>query len=264
MSMIPDEVPQAAGEVFGHNSGATLLQRARIEQEAALETFAQRKSQFLSSASKQTVRDRQSAADAADTIKLAVAVRKLIDEDRAKRTDPYREVHTNLIGMVDEFWSPVEDSMLNLFNQIEAWNADEDKRIADQKAEQEAEMARMRGGSGRYVVADEVAAYPVPTNGGRSYLDYTAVQSAPVKPAAPGPIVGRPARTAKIRGDLGGVISRDQVKVYEIEDIKALPAWIFETETVKEAILNVARSNAKHMPNIPGIKTSTALKTNVK
>jgi hypothetical protein len=268
--MIPDEIPATPGP--GHNSGATLLQVARLAQETALEEYHQRRSEFLTSASRQTVTDRQSAADAADTIALAAKVWKLIDEDRQKRTDPYREVHSTLIAMASEFWYPVEEAMNRLLAQIDAFSETEDRLIADQQREQEEAMAALRARAAG--VAPAVAPIPVQSietverqeaQTGRAYIDYVAPAAQYEQPARlPGPTIGSPARRSKIRGDLGGTISRDQEKIYEIEDIKALPSWIFETETVMNAIINVAKSNARHMPNIPGIRTRLVPKTTVK
>lgn len=248
--MIPDEVPEAAGSVFGHNSGSMLVS-ARNEQAAMLldtpmeggKTFDQRRSEFIRSAQAQTVRDRQSAADAADTIKMAGEVWALIDAERRKLSDPYRETHLALSAMASEFWAPVLNAMEGLRRQIDAWTAQEDQRIAAQRAEQEAILARM----------SSPAASPEPAGdvppGGRPHIDY----SAPA-PRTEVPVM-KPARRAKIHGDLGATISQRDIVGYEIEDISLIPDHIMQSETVKEAILTVVRQTARHFGVPKGIRT---------
>lgn len=249
--MIEDEIQIAP---MGHNSGLGPVEIARQLQTEALhdtvrrggKTFAQRKVEFLTSASRQTVRDRQSAADAADTIKLAGAVLAEIETDRKEMSAPYLEAHRTFIAIAADFWEPVESEMARLEQEIENWNAEEEKRISDQQREQNEQMAAMR--------AKAVATPTTP----RAHIDYTARTAAPAAVAAP-----LPARRTKIRGDLGGTISKVDERVFEIEDLSKVPDYILSSQTVKDAILAVARRMAKDIPEIPGIRITTRDKLKV-
>jgi hypothetical protein len=258
--MIPDEVPQASGSVFGHNSGSMLVQ-AKAEHAAALhdtprdegKTFAQRKAEFLASAAAQRVRDRQSAADAGDTIKMAGEIWALIDAERRRLSDPFRETHLALSAMASEFWEPVNDAMLALHQQIDAWTAAEDKRVAAIRREQEAELANLR----KPTIDPEKerqAERAIDTSLGhapRSFIDYSAPASTPAMS------VMRPTKRAKIRGDLGATISQRDVVGYEIEDISLIPDHIMQSETVKAAILTVVKTTARHLGVPAGIRVIT-------
>ena len=252
--MIEEEVPEAVGSVYGHNSGS-MRETAEAEQAAALhdtvraggKTFAQRRAEFLASAAAQTVRDRQSAAAAGDTIKLAGEVWALIDADRRERSDPYRETHLSLSGMASGFWSEVNDAMEALRGQIDTWTAEEDKRIAARQREQEEEMARWRAPA-----APAPIAAPSPP-AARAHIDYTA----PTPPPTPAMAAMRPAKRSKIRGDLGATISARDVVSYEIEDISLIPDHIMQSPVVRDAILDVVRRTARVMGVPAGIRVIT-------
>jgi hypothetical protein len=252
--MIPDEEAPFPVASVGHNSGdmrARALAELREQLQLVMregKTFEARKAEFLASAARQNVRDRQSAADAADVIRLASEVWTLILTERVTLSTPYRETHLALKRVADEFWAPVAGAMEVLNDQIDAWTAEEDKRIADQQAEQEAEMARLREAANKPAPIVE-SENPAPA--GRAYVDYTA-------PAVPAPRVAppvmRPAKRATIVGDLGGMITQATVTDYVIEDISLIPAHIMQSETVVAAILSVVKSTAKHFGTPPGIR----------
>lgn len=248
--MIPDEIPQARGSVFGDNSGSMLVSAKDQQHESLFDTprdggktFAQRRDEFVASAGKQIVRDRETAGAAADTIKLANEVWALVDADRRARSDPFRETHLALSGMAAEFWEPVNQAMAGLREQIDAYTAEEDARIAAQQAEQQEALARMRG-----------AASPPPAPPqGRSHIDYSVPTPEPQRIA---PAMRAP-RRSRIRGDLGSTISQRDVVEYEIEDISLIPEHILTSETVKAAILAVVRATARHMGVPKGIRVIT-------
>lgn len=253
--MIEEEIPEARGSVYGDNSGS-MLTAARDEQSAALydverdggRTFAMRKAEFLASAAKQRVTSRQTAADAADTIKLAKEVWALIDVDRRARSDPYRAVHLALSAQASEFWDEVNEAMAGLNRQIDAYTDAEDERIAAQQREQEEAFARMRQSAAPAPAVEPPAA---PT--GRQHIDYAAPAATPVR-AAP---AMKAARRAPIRGDLGSQIIQRGTDIYEIDDISLIPDHIMQSKTVIEAILTVVRSTARHMGVPPGIRVRT-------
>lgn len=264
--MIPDEEASYSIAPPGHNSG-DMRARAIAELREALElvtrdgkTFETRRAEFLASAARLVVRDRQSAADAADVIRLASEVWAMILTERVSMSDPYRETHLALKRVADEFWTPVAVAMEYLKRQIDDWTAEEDKRIAAQEAEQEAEIARLRA-----LAAPPPEPAPVesenPAPVGREYVDY-ASPAIPVQRVAP-PVMRQPKRAA-IVGDLGGMITQATVTDYEIEDITLIPAHIMQSPTVVAAILSVVKATAKHMGVPPGIRVNTSNTNRVK
>ncbi len=259
--MIEEEVPQPREPVFGDNSGSMLI-AAKSEQGEALHdtvregrTFAQRRAEFLASAAKQTVVDRRSAADAADTIKLAQEVWALVDADRKARSEPFRTVHLALSAMASEFWEPVNEAMQALREQIDTWSDEEDKRIAKRQQEQKDQLAAMRG-----VTAPVPAPAPPPPQVGRYEIDYAA----PAAPITTRVLPVAPSRRAKIRGDLGATISQRDITRYEIEDISMIPDHIMQSPTVIEAILKVVQSTARHMGVPKGIRVRTETGNQIK
>ena len=62
----------------------------------------------------------------------------------------------------------------------------------------------------------------------------------------------------KIVGDLGARVSTVDKKIYRVVDVRAVPDFILNSPTVHEAIVQVVKSMAKHMPVIAGIETTTA------
>jgi hypothetical protein len=252
--MIEEEIPESAGSVYGHNSGDMLaiakadLVSALYDDDSAGKTFAQRKSEFLTSASRQSVTSRSTAAAAADTIKLAGEVKALIEAARKQRSDPFREVHLALAREAAAFWEPVDEAMAGLRRAIDVWAAAEDDRIAQQQREQEEELARMRAGSA------PPPAPPPPPAAGRAHIDYAAPAPAPARSTAP---QMRQPRRSRIRGDLGATISATQVSTYEIEDWALLPDHILKSPTVVEAILTVVRGTVRHMGVPAGIRVIT-------
>ena len=246
--MIEEEIPQSVGSVPGHNSG-TMMEQARAAQREALDdtprdggkTFAKRRAEFLASASKQRVIDRETAGAAADTIKLAKEFRELVVADRKDRSEPYRQVHLALSGMEAEFLQPLDDAMDGLAAQIDDYTAEEDRRVAQQRAEQQAEMARLRA---------ETA--PVEQAAPRERLDYSN----------PGPRAPRsvtpPRKKARITGDLGATVTTRAHEEYEIEDVRSLPDHILTAEPVKAAILAVVRSTRRHLGVPAGIRVITS------
>lgn len=253
--MIPDEEAPFPVASVGHNSGdmrARALAELREQLQLVMrdgKTFETRKAEFLASAARQNVRDRQSAADAADVIRLASEVWTMVLTERVTLSTPYRETHLALKAIADEFWLPVTDAMVTLKAQIDAWTAEEDKRIADQQAEQEAEMQRLREAAAPPPPPIVESENPAPV--GRAYVDYTA-PAVPARRVAP-PVM-KPAKRATIVGDLGGMITQATVVDYVIEDISLIPAHIMQSETVVAAILSVVKSTAKHFGTPPGIR----------
>lgn len=226
--MIDDEKPPLPPR--DHNRPPSPVETISVDQREALQTFQQRKEEILASANAKQVFDRISAGDAGDIIRIAGEVKKRIDAERMDRSKPYRDAADAAKGIVDEFWSPVDDALTNLRRRLKEWTDAEDARIEAQRAEQEAEMARMRAAS---------APPPTPAS------------------AAPAPAPFKPAAKRKIRGDLGATVSTVEKAQYRVVDVKQIPDWIMATPTVHEAIIQVVKSMAKHTGDIPGIERTT-------
>jgi len=247
--MIPDEVPQTDDHgMIGHNSGS-MLDAARGAQLEAFndtpreggKTFAQRRDEFIRSAAAQKVRNRQTAADAGDTIKMAAEFRAEVNAERKRLSEPYREVHLSLASMETVFIDPLNEAMQGLHQQIDVWKTEDDARIENQRREQADMLAAMR----------KPAADPAPAPATRGYIDYSA--PAPATQS----IERRQPKRSRIVGDLGAVISTREIAQYEIEDMSLIPDHIMNSPTVREAILTVVRQTAKHMGVPAGVRKIT-------
>lgn len=231
--MLPDETPSLPPR--DHNQPPSPVEFLSAEQTEALQPFTQRRDELIQAAQRKQVFDRISAGDAADIIRIASEVYKRIDQDRRDRTDPYRRAADAAKGIVDEFWQPVIDALDELRQRVEAWTKAEDDRIAAQKAEQEAEMKRMR----------EAAA--------EKEAPYSAAKAQLESGLSP----FQPARRRKIRGDLGATLSTVEKTDFRVIDVRAVPDWIMASPTVHAAIIAVAKSMAKHTAEIPGLERLT-------
>jgi hypothetical protein len=238
--MIEDETPLFES---GHNNPPEAMMAAAVQdQRDALRRFEERKAEFIKKAGQKVVRDRQSAADAADIISLAGKVWRMIEAERLERSNPFRETANSIAAVATEFWADVDAAMKDLAARIDAWTEEEDRRIEEQRREQARVLEEMRAAA---------AAKPA-----------AVVQTDPnPRPAPPEPI---PAKRRKIRGDLGGMISAAERKEYELEDWTLLPDWLMRSPTVVNAILTVARQTSKHMGAIPGIKVSTVTENQIR
>lgn len=233
--MLPDENPLPPSD---HNRPPSPVVALVAEQKDALVPFAKRRDELVASASRVQVFDRASAGDAADVIRIANEVFKKIDQDRLDRSNPYRQAADAAKGVVDEFWQAVADALDELRARLNAWTEAEDKRIADQQAEQEAAMNRMREEAAATQLASASPARSDATTSG-------------------GQPVGQKPFRRRIRGDLGATLTTAEQKQYRVSDIKLVPDWIMATPTVHNAIIQVVKSMAKHAGEIPGIEQST-------
>lgn len=222
--MIPEEKPvdwreTGAPPPKSDNLPPSIAELAVEDLRTALERFKDRRDEFVKSATTQIVKDRHDVGAAGDTIKLGKRVWEMIERERTDRSEPHRDAQLALKAFADEFWSPAYDALTVLNEQIRAFNAAEKKRVEDQRAEQAAAMAAMR---------EKVAAPPMPVD-------------------------VLPARRKKTRGDLGATVSIVDKVEYTVTDVRAVPDVILNSETVKAAIIAVAKSMSKHMPVIDGI-----------
>lgn len=241
--MDPAEVATAP---IGHNRpdpGAAL--RADIDE--MLARFSERRAKFLASAEKAVVRDRYTAGDAADLVGLAAKVGKTIEAERLELTRPYDEAVQGAISTVRNFWSEVEEAMERVEQLAIDWKAAEDKRIADQQAEQAAAEEKLRA-----------AQAP------RGKIDYSSpavVDPAPVKQR---PVAYPQTRRAQVRGDLGHKLVDRTITSISVVDVRKVPLNILRSKKVTDAIISVARDFAKHNETLAGLKIDRGTTTDVR
>lgn len=241
MSMIPDEVPQGPA-ASGHNQ-RDLVADLRAEQTDALARFIERRDYLVERCNTKKVTDRISAGEAGDIIANADKVWKMIDQDRRERTDPHRQAADAAKAVADGFWEPVVEAEQALRARLKEWNDAEDDRIAAQRRQQEEAMREMRQASQRE---------PAPQSEGGP--------SAPA-PSAPALL---PAKPRKVRGDLGSIVSSVERASYTVTDVRAVPDFILNSQTVKDAIVTVVRSMARHLGDIPGVEKTFSSDIQVK
>jgi hypothetical protein len=238
--LIPDE--QSTPPPAGHNRPPSPVEALSSEQRDAVAVFQARRDEIVQSAMRKQVVDRATAGDAGDIIRIASEVKKRIDIDRVDRSKPYRDAADAAKGVVDEFWSPVDEALNDLRARLKAWTDAEDERIAAQQREQEEAMNRMRA------AAPATQQQPVsPAGGGTTPQPPAGRTSAP--PRAPA--------KRKIRGDLGATVSTVEKAEYRVTDVRAVPDWIMATPTVQDAIISVVKSIRRHAGDIPGIERIT-------
>lgn len=222
--MIKDEAP-LFGE--GHNNPPSQIESAITDQRLSLEGYRTRRDEFIRAAEAAVIRDRDTAGQAADVNRLAAAVWKKIDEERRERSNPFHEAQITLKSIVDEFWQPVFDAMDALTGKVRAWDAEENKRIQQQRDEQEAEMRRLQK-------AAPAGAVP-------------QCNPAPTAPA-------REPRRRRIRGDYGGTVVERATHEFKVTDVRQVPDFILNAAPVHDAIIAVVKGMAK-VTTIPGIET---------
>jgi hypothetical protein len=225
-----------------------------------LEPFKIQRERYLKAAKAAVVRDRGTAGDAGDLIKLAGEIREKIQSKRMEVTRPLRDAADAAKGEADQFWQEVDDEMDRVLGLIDTFRTDEADKIKTQQREQDEMMARLAPKPAPVIAVEGPAPHP---SEGRDYLDYSqglTVDNVPLPVIAP----PREAKTRAIRGTYGARVGGATEKTYTVEDLDKVPRWIMETETVKNAIAAVAKSFAKHHPNIPGIAVHTADVTRVR
>ena len=242
MSMIPDETP--AHLAPGHNQPPSPIETlVAAQKEAQTKELADRLAYIVSRADAKEVVDRETAGQAGDIIKVANDFMAPIERDRIALTKAYRDAADAAKATCDEFLQPLVDALDRLRVRLKAWSDEEDKRIEDQRAEQ---AAFFRGGD--IDPAKEEAAARVQEQAGIQPRGHAARVAADNL---------KPARRRKIVGDLGATVSQVERKVDRVVDVRAVPDLILNSKTIHEAIVAVARSMSKHMPEIDGIEITT-------
>ena len=242
--MIPDETPVRG---IGDNLPPSPLETLVDAQREAQTPFTERLEYFIMKADAKQVSDRETAGDAGDIIRLAGEFMKPIEADRIALTKPYRDAADAAKAVCDKFFEPLIDAMDRLRERLDAWSKEEDKRIEEQRAEQ----ARFFGG-GHTPAPGKLG--PPPTGG-----------SAVAKKTEPGSLHVhintsdelRQPRRRKIVGDLGAVVSQVDRKTYRVVDVLKVDPLILNSKTVHDAIIAVAKSMAKHMPEMTSIEVTT-------
>jgi len=217
-----------------------------------LQPFEAQRDRYLKSAAAAVVRDRGTAGDAADLIKFAADIRERIQEKRMEITRPLRDAADAAKAHADEFWQPVDDEMERVLGLVDSFRTAETDRIAAQQREQDEAMSLL-------VPRAPTFTPPVATQP-REHIDYSAPA---MRVPSTKELQARQAKARPIRGSYGAKVTAAEQKTYAVTDLDLIPRWVLETDTVKAAIAAVAKSLAKHHPNIPGIAVTTADQTRV-
>jgi len=219
--------------MIGHNRPDP-VRAVREETYELINHFQARRADILTASEKITeIKDRFKAGDAIDIIGIANKVWKRIEERRLEITRPYDDAVQSAIATMRNFWEPVEDAVARLKDLADRFQADGDARVAQQKAEQAAEEARLR------------AAAQQP----RQVINYANPERPKVEQPAPAPV-----RQARIRGDRGHqLIKRGKIEI-TVDNVRKVPLEILNSKRVQDAIIAVARDLAKHREAIPGLK----------
>lgn len=220
---------------IGHNRPP-----ANLAMKEFVDAKQERRDEIIAAICRKQVSDRATCGDASDLISIAKKFGKLIEDERKSLTDPLREEAERTKAVADAFLEDLAEAMESLQRRVNKWTAEEDARIAAQKAEQEAELAAMRA---KRIIdpdlerrADELSPFP-------PFRQSSDNQRAEVKPT----------RRRPIRGDMGGKVTSAAVVTWTVDDVRAVPDWILNTPTVHDAIAAVAKSMSKHHKQIPGL-----------
>ncbi len=159
---------------LGHNRPPSMREEALEQQAAMLAGYEKRRDEFVAAARAGQVRDRDSAGQAADVIRLARLVRDEIDAKAVELRRPFRETADALKQRVDEFWLPAAEALDALAERAETWQHEEKQRIEDQRREQAALLGdlaapaaaapkprKIRGDYGGQIVERDVIRYEV-------------------------------------------------------------------------------------------------------
>lgn len=229
-----------------HNqAGLAVEMRNAIRLELAI--FEERRDAFVKAADGFVlVRDRIDVAKATDIVGLGEKVGGLVEAERKKVAGPHYEAFRAVNEYVSNFWYPAARALSALTERIETFHREEDARILAQQAEQRAHEASIRAGRAP-VVEEPVAMDRVVAEPGQ-------------RPRAPAPVA--PA-SRPVRGDYGFAARRRAVDVITIDDVSALPDWVFQSQPVIDAIIATVRPMvAKKIP-ITGITVTKSTKTKV-
>lgn len=173
MSPHHDAEPEVLSNL-GHNRPPSMRDEALDQQAAMLAGYEKRRDEFIAAARAGVVRDRDTAGQAADVIRLARLVREEIDSKARELRRPFRETADALKQRVDDFWADAEAAITELSARAEAWQRDERKRIEEQRQEQAALLGdlnapaapapkprKVRGDYGGQIVDRDVIDYAV-------------------------------------------------------------------------------------------------------
>lgn len=241
---------------IGHNQRDIRAEMVR-DMDDILQQFEARRAQFLKSAAAAVVRDRGTAGDAADLIKLAGKVAEAIEIKRREITDPLRTAAEAVKAKADDFWEPVTREMTRVLALIDSFDKQQTALIEQQQREQEEFLAKLAGETAP-PPPPEPAPFPTPAE--RLLVDYTTgrYDDPPFQPVAPR------AAPRRIKGNYGATVVKADEKTYEVTDLDAIPRWLLETATVKAAIAAAAKAMAKQFPVIPGITVTSATNLRIK
>jgi hypothetical protein len=210
----------------GHNSGIDPAEIIGDQIEAALLQFTDRAAALVKSAADRTIVDNDGVGRAADTQTL---IRTLTDTvwARAKEiADPHNRSVAVVRTRTEKFIAALAQADETLNTKIREFRALQRKRAEDQRAEQQAREAALRGPE---VVNPQVDSSPI---------------------ALP-----------KARGDYGSTVSDRAVVTYTYADPRKLPRAVLDQPGVEKAIQTALRAYMKIHPKTKGVTASTDMTT---
>jgi len=250
--MIPDERPSPPAPA-GHNLAPSPVDAViAAQREAQTPAKSERIAYIVGKANAKAIVDRLTAGEAGDIIKVAREVEQALERDRIDLTKPYREAADAGKAECDRFLEPLRVAADTLAGRLEQWSAEEDKRIAEQAAEQDAFFAAQ--GPAKEIDPNDTSIQWETRQGRSEQRNGPDATAPPLKPA----------RRSKIVGDLGARVTQAEIKHHRVTDIRAVPDFIMNSPTVHAAVIQVVRSMAKHLPTIPGIETTVGTGVRVK
>lgn len=213
-----NQVAELDTGMIGHNL-PRISADAVAEIKDALRAFDERRASILKSARNVVVRSKLDVGAVADIVKVEGQVWERIDLVRKDALLKFKEAYDAGTRATMAYWKEVVDEIDRIKDLADTWTREEDKRIADQRAEQAAEDQRLRD---------------------------AAAAANPVAPAPVAPVLA-PVKRAPIRGDLGGKIIQTTRRKYHVVSVKKVPAVILNSPKVHEAICAVAAEMSKHL-----------------
>jgi len=223
--MIEPEVPENERRGIGDNQPPSPIEALVAEQRESQAQYEERRDEVLASLTAKAVTDRVSAGEAGDLLKITRSIVDTLTEQRAARTKPYREAADKAKAVFDTWIDPLLVAEKELSDRLNSWMRDEDARAAAQQAEQANLLGDINDG-----------------------------------PKSTSPIGNRPSQAKSpviAQGGYGTKVVKKTKTAFTVVDVRAVPDFILNSSTVHDAIISVAKSMARHNPDIPGIKKTT-------
>lgn len=216
------------------------------------ELFRERRDALVKSADGfLVIRDRIDLEKATNIVGIGKDVGGLVESERVEHVTPYNDAVRAVNDYAKTFWQPAAEALARLEERMEEFHRLEDDRIAAAQAEQLAHEAKLRGAAAAKDPAAElgigrpIAPAPPPSAGARP------------RAAAPAP------KSKPVRSDYGYAARRKKFNVITIDDVRALPDFVFKSKPVLEAIIATLKPLVDKGIPIEGITVTEQTKTRV-